>query len=122
MNNLLENAWKYTRDSQDATIKFYQKNVEGCQMICVADNGIGFEMKYADKLFGPFQRLHSHQDWPGNGIGLATVQRIVHRHGGMIRGEGSLGKGSTFSFYLGNEDALQEGPPGLVTQAPAGWR
>jgi PAS domain S-box-containing protein len=122
MNNLLENAWKYTRDSQDATIKVYQKNVEGCQMICVADNGIGFEMKYADKLFGPFQRLHSHQDWPGNGIGLATVQRIVHRHGGMIRGEGSLGKGSTFSFYLGNEDALQEGPPGLVTQAPAGWR
>ncbi len=121
MNNLLENAWKYTQDSDDATIKVYLKNCDGCQMICVADNGSGFDMKYADKLFAPFQRLHSQQGMPGNGIGLATVQRIIHRHGGMIRGEGIVDGGAIFCFYLGEEDALQDGPPGLVIKAPAGW-
>ncbi len=95
--NLLGNAWKFTRQLQQAQVHV-GKNSEG--EFYVRDNGAGFEMSYANKLFGAFARLHSSDDYEGTGIGLATVARIVHRHGGTIRAEGAVGKGATFYFTL----------------------
>ena len=95
--NLLGNAWKFTRQLQHAQVHV-GKNSEG--EFYVRDNGAGFEMDYANKLFGAFARLHSTEDYEGTGIGLATVARIIHRHGGHIRGEGAVGEGATFYFTL----------------------
>ena len=95
--NLLGNAWKFTRQLQHAQVHV-GKNSEG--EFYVRDNGAGFEMDYANKLFGAFARLHSTDDYEGTGIGLATVARIIHRHGGNIRGEGAVGEGATFYFTL----------------------
>ena len=98
LQNLLGNAWKFTGKKQITRIKCgILKNTENPTFF-IRDNGTGFKMAYADKLFGPFQRLHSSSEFPGTGIGLATVQRIVHRHGGRIWGEGKPGKGATFYF------------------------
>ncbi|MBI5360265.1 MAG: hypothetical protein HZA48_06745 [Planctomycetes bacterium] len=100
MENLLGNAWKFTSKVPEARIEFGATRDNGIVTYFVRDNGAGFEMAYADKLFAPFQRLHSSVEFPGTGIGLATVQRIVHRHNGRVRAESELGKGTVFSFTL----------------------
>jgi light-regulated signal transduction histidine kinase (bacteriophytochrome) len=105
LENLLNNAWKFTAKRPQAKIEFGLLSAETAENIStytyfVRDDGVGFDMAYVDKLFFPFQRLHSVTEFPGNGIGLATVQRIVHRHGGQLWAEGSLGQGATFYFTL----------------------
>jgi two-component system, sensor histidine kinase and response regulator len=101
LENLLENAWKFTGKEPDGKIEFGVTNASGEPTYFVRDNGAGFDMSYADRLFGPFQRLHPHGEFPGSGIGLATVQRIIHRHGGRVWAEGLVGQGATFQFTLG---------------------
>jgi light-regulated signal transduction histidine kinase (bacteriophytochrome) len=101
LENLLENAWKFTGKQPESRIEFGLTQVAGEPTYFVRDNGAGFDMTYADRLFGPFQRLHPQTEYPGNGIGLATVQRIVHRHGGRVWAEGLVGQGATFYFTLG---------------------
>lgn len=98
--NLLANAWKYTRKVAGARIAFGAAEVDGEKIYFVRDNGAGFDMKKADRLFKPFQRLHDNSEFKGTGIGLATVKRIVERHGGRIWGEGEVGRGATFYFTL----------------------
>jgi PAS domain S-box-containing protein len=101
LQNLVGNAWKFTRDRGDARIEVGH---DGEGAFFVRDNGAGFAPEYADKLFRPFQRLHSQEQFAGDGIGLASVKRIVERHGGMIRAEGRLGEGATFRFTLPEPD------------------
>jgi PAS domain S-box-containing protein len=100
LTNLLHNAWKYTSKVDRAKISVTSSSINGNQVISVSDNGAGFDMKYAGKLFDPFQRLHSSHEFSGTGVGLATVHRIVTRHGGEIWAESELGKGATFHFTL----------------------
>jgi light-regulated signal transduction histidine kinase (bacteriophytochrome) len=98
--NLLDNAWKFTGKHPQARVEFGCTQVEGEPAYFVRDDGAGFDMTYADKLFGTFQRLHTEAEFPGTGIGLATVQRIVHRHGGRVWAEGKVEEGATFHFTL----------------------
>ena len=100
MENLLGNAWKYTNKKQEALIEFGRMRDDEGTVYYVRDNGAGFDMKYSRKLFEIFQRLHTQEDFEGNGIGLATVQRILHRHGGRIWAESRPGQGATFYFTL----------------------
>ena len=100
LENLLGNAWKFSSEQPQAQIEFGVTQVDGERAYFVRDDGAGFDMAYADKLFIPFQRLHRQQEFPGNGIGLATVERIVHRHGGRLWAEGAVNKGATFFFTL----------------------
>jgi PAS domain S-box-containing protein len=108
MRNLLENAWKYTGRNARANIRVYVERCGGEYWICVSDNGAGFDMKHADKLFKPFQRLHRQDEFPGIGIGLSTVQRIIHRHGGEIRAESKPNQGTVFAFTLPRVGSEQE--------------
>ncbi len=99
--NLFANAWKFTGKNEAATIQFGYKDDPAAGVVYfVSDNGAGFDRRFADKLFGPFQRLHSRDEFPGTGVGLATVQRVIHRHGGSIWAEGAPGEGAAFYFTL----------------------
>ncbi len=109
-SNLLSNAVKYTRPRQEAVIEIGQTELDGKRILFVRDNGVGFNMKYADKLFGVFQRLHRAEDFEGTGVCLATVQRIVRKHGGKIWAEAELDRGATFYFTI-NEKAERNSAP-----------
>jgi two-component system, sensor histidine kinase and response regulator len=101
LENLIGNAWKFTMQESPARIGFGAELVNGERAFFVRDNGVGFDMAQADRLFGLFQRLHPANAYPGTGAGLAIVERVIHRHGGRVWGDGSPGEGATFHFTLG---------------------
>ena len=101
LENLFGNTWKYSAKNKETLIEFGVTDHKGKPAYFVRDNGAGFDMAHADRLFAPFQRLHPAEEFEGTGIGLATVQRIIQRHGGQVWAEGEIGKGATFYFTLG---------------------
>ncbi|GLI38762.1 PAS domain S-box protein [Geobacter hydrogenophilus] len=100
MENLLGNAWKFTGKVEEGEIEFGREECDGRGVFFIRDNGAGFDMAYSNKLFNAFQRLHGSDEFEGTGIGLATVQRIIHRHGGEVRADAAPNRGATFSFTL----------------------
>jgi signal transduction histidine kinase len=126
LHNLLGNAWKFTSKQEEARIEFGTMAGESERIYYVKDDGAGFDMAYSGKLFKPFQRLHGGGDFAGTGIGLATIQRIIHRHGGRVWAAGEIGQGATFYFTLGGRmvsdlDRRSSADPGIV-QLPRGPR
>lgn len=106
LENLLRNAVKFSGKRAHACVEFCADISEGDAVYCVRDNGVGFDMAYADKLFGAFQRLHTEREFPGTGVGLATVQRVIHRHGGRVWAQGAVGQGAAFYFTLNIPTAI----------------
>jgi signal transduction histidine kinase len=104
LQNLLANAWKFTGKVQQAVIRVGTRVEDGKQVCFVSDNGAGFDMAYASRLFGAFQRLHHESDFPGTGVGLATVQRVMHRHGWTLSAQAAPGQGATFYFRPAEQD------------------
>ena len=100
IENLLSNAWKFTSKKDEAVIEFGTNTEKGKDVYFIKDNGAGFDMEYTEKLFTPFHRLHSESEFPGTGIGLANVKRIVTMHGGEIRAEAKVDQGATFYFTI----------------------
>jgi signal transduction histidine kinase len=100
LTNLLSNAWKFTTNCERAEITFSYMVEGGKKIFFVEDNGIGFDEKFKDRLFKPFQRLHDTTEFPGTGLGLAIVERIIHRHGGIIWAESEVDEGTSFFFTL----------------------
>ena len=101
MTNLLDNAWKFTGKTEGARVEFGSLEKDGKTVYFVKDNGAGFSQQYAYKMFWPFHRLHGDKEFPGTGIGLAIVDRIIRRHGGKVWAEGEVGKGAEVFFTLG---------------------
>jgi light-regulated signal transduction histidine kinase (bacteriophytochrome) len=110
-DNLIGNAWKFTSREAKARIEVGTANRGGVQTFFVRDNGAGFDPAYADRLFGVFQRLHAMTDFPGTGVGLAIVDRIVQRHGGRVWADGAVGRGATFYLTLSPSPATQPSAP-----------
>jgi signal transduction histidine kinase len=102
LENLLGNSWKYTSSHDEARIEFASSSNNGYPVYLVHDDGVGFDPRLGTRLFQPFQRLHAPTEFPGNGIGLATVQRIIRRHGGQIWAESKVDGGATFCFTIGS--------------------
>ena len=100
MNNLIANAWKFTGKTEMAQIEFGAEETKGQRIFFVRDNGAGFDMTYANKLFSPFQRLHSEGEFKGTGIGLAIVSRIIRKHEGRIWAESEPNRGASFYFTI----------------------
>lgn len=117
LENLLGNAWKFTARCEHARVELGVVSTAARRIYFVRDNGAGFDMRYAEKLFTPFERLHSEEEFPGTGIGLATVQRIITRHGGRIWAEGTTGGGACFYFTLWDEGGAPEGIEGVCQAA-----
>ena len=109
VNHLVDNAWKFTRDREDAAIRLTPGEIGDHPAICIADNGAGFDMDHIGRLYQPFQRLHRQDEFPGIGIGLATVQRIIQRHGGEIRVTATPGAGTTVCFCLPQAVSMEHG-------------
>jgi light-regulated signal transduction histidine kinase (bacteriophytochrome) len=101
LENLFSNAWKFSEKAARSVIEFGVTHKDDAEVFYVKDNGVGFDMVYADKLFSPFQRLHRIEEFTGTGIGLATVKRIINRHGGRVWIESEVNKGTTVFFTLG---------------------
>jgi signal transduction histidine kinase len=104
LRTLLGNAWKYSSRTAQPAVRLYAEPRDGRNWICVSDNGAGFDMAQATRLFRPFTRLHRQDEFAGHGLGLATVARIVQRHGGRIEAEGAVGAGATVRFWLPEPD------------------
>ena len=107
LENLLGNSWKFTGRVANPEIHFMATRHQGVKAFMVRDNGAGFDMRYRENLFRPFQRLHTDREFPGTGIGLATVARIVRRHGGEVWAEGEVGKGASLIFSIGQPGGAQ---------------
>ena len=112
LDNLVGNAWKFAGHEVQPQFEFGTTVKEGKTACFIRDNGVGFDMAYVDKLFGAFQRLHTSLEFPGTGIGLATVKRVINRHGGQVWAEAEVGKGATFYFTLPPQGAFRQPVPG----------